>query len=574
MPTRKTRHGYGYRARNLSSKITHTVFKPIDGWVGGDALDAPPGSCVSGKNIWIENNSLVPRPGLTSVGTVDFLSGPITGIATYVRSDPTGVRAYPIQDYLFAASKEQLTSQATFAMGTPSYSQHTEAWVSWKTMSIESAGGKTYSDTLAIGRSRLMSSSVYLERLGYPVLVFGFPTANNAANIGVCSSANTAVSYLTGAPNVIGDIVAFDNSPIAWGIYSEGAMIGNRVQWPVGSDMEDWTGIGSGAEDLVDMSGTATRAFVQGDELLLATQKEIWRGRKVGGAYRFQFSPMIREMGIPFPDAAVKTPHGIFFLGTDYMVYRLSGGAIQPVGQAILQELRDTIYSDTEYTAAIYGNTHMSYDPRHGIVTLHYSNSSLGYGNPKAFSLHLLDGMKWTPQEFGLGIYDSCVANIEHGSKAFHQANFGSASAAPFGLDEVVYSGSTAVIGSSTVTTFGSVMVHSFTTNLDNGEPRESQYYSGGIFTGDNENMKLMTEVRVDTRADSSSNLSIAASGNLGGAFATEAEFAVSVQSNTSQTRVFPKVSGQYHQIRVTSEDTGWKLTRIGTKAQITGKAL
>jgi len=534
----------------MSSNVTHNTFKPTEGWVGMDSLDAPPSSCVVGsKNIWLESNAIIPREGMISLGT-STAPGATDDVIGLVAFAPSIENLFPQQAWLVSQSY----SGRTFMIFSPTAgdSNDSEAWGSWKSLTPVSAAGRTLSFSAA-GGNRAFSDVIFLDRIGESVALVGRSQAG--WSLGVVQSNTTALSYLTGSPQVVGDVCVFDNSPIVWGIRddSTATIYETRVQWPVGSDAEDWTGIGSGAEDLVDITGTATRIFTVGDQLILATENEIWRGRKIGGSYRFQFSPLVRNLGIPYASAAVSTPHGIFWLGSDYMVYKLVGAQITPVGQPILQELRDTLWpEDTTYK---YNNLFMAYDPRQEAVTLHYSATPTK-GADRGFTYHIY-GNKWTPQRYGTRLCCSTFADIGHGTE---RSNLSSTQQGP---KEVIYGAAN-----------GSVLVHSFVSGLDDGQDREAVYISGGVFTGDNENMKLMTEIKMDARTDSTSNMSVHGSGNLGGAFATDSQFAVSVQSNTSQTRVFPKVSGQYHQVKVTSEDTGWRLMRIGVKAQTTGKAL
>ena len=335
---------------------------------------------------------------------------------------------------------------------------------------------------------------------------------------------------------------------------SSNSVIVTRVQWPVGSDPEDWVGIGSGFEDLVDMIGFPSRIFAEEDRMILATTKEIWQGRKVGGPFRFRFTPLARELGMPFPSAAIRTPSGIFWLNDDYMVYRLVGNSIQAVGKPILNSLRNEL----EFTAQGQITTNerglfMSYNPAQLSMTLHYTSNftSFPQGTNQGFTLHLAEGNVWTPFTSTLSMTAATHFNWRdlRGGTNYPTTVFGSTySAGAFTFSEE--------------------------TNLDFGNSFEARYTSGGMFTGDAENTKFLEGVRLDLRGNSASSMTVSASGDLGRTFGSGAsqQIAISADSNSTQVFVPFTVSGLYHALEFRSEDTGWELTRVQAKARILGK--
>ena len=119
-----------------------------------------------------------------------------------------------------------------------------------------------------------------------------------------------------------------------------------------------------------------------------------------------------------------------------------------------------------------------------------------------------------------------------------------------------------------------SVCHYSAMTNRDLDQQIDYQWQSGGLFTGDQENVKFMDEMKLDVRGDSASSLSVRVSGNLVGAWATNSQQAISAQSNFSQVHVYPKVTGAYHSIMLESSDTGWEVSRIGARAIINGRSI
>jgi hypothetical protein len=534
------------------------MFKPTAGWSAAEAFDSPPESIVSGHNVWIENKKLKPRSGLSQLypilsGSATMFDSKVDGLISTRwgahAATPSGASQEP--GFWLVGVELSMDSGTTVGAFNPTIGG-TEGAGTWSELSLVTAGGK---DQMPQGSQtndvyRVFDTIAYMSTVEEQGLVFGI-TPLSAPGRALSASwwpnvwipNEDTYSYLTGAPRVYGDVITFDNSPIVWG-----ADTGiTKVQWPTGADIFDWTGIGSGFDLLVDMVGRPTRAFATEDQMILASTEEIWRGRKIGGAYRFAFSPLNRSLGMPLPFAAIQTPFGIFWLNDDYMVYRLQGNAIEPVGQAILQTLRDNAY-----ISYVDPSTFFSYDPRHLTLTLHYATASGEAGSTKAFTLHLAEGMVWTPQTFGKALQHSTTCAVEnvgtttHGTSVEENAFFGS-------YDAGVY-------------------YYSDTTNKDFGVAKEAQWMSGGLFIGDPDNTKFLSELKIDARADSTSDFTVKVSGNLGGAFATGSEHSFSVQSNTSQIHDYPKVSGAYHTVMLTSEDTGWEVSRLRAKAVINGE--
>jgi hypothetical protein len=410
---------------------------------------------------------------------------------------------------------------------------------------MTSAGGGEYSADFL---NQVRCADVWSTAEGKPVVVF---TDSSDQSLGVIDFVDDVFSSLTEAPVGAKDVVRFDNSPLAWGATIAGVPA-NRIAWPTGSNYDDWTGIGSGFEDLVDMRGSATRAFVLGDEVILATTVELWRGRKVGGPFRFAWSPITREFGMPFKNAAISTPLGIFWLNNDLMVYHYFGGRITPVGQAIQEELRKSL----EINSTVIGKRHfMSYDQTRNAITFHYwgvGDATAG-GATRGFTYHI-EEQAWTPQTFAVGTSQGLLCSAYGTTDPDFTESFGP---------------KTTYFGTST----GSIVQYSPTAAADlNTGATESDMVSGGIFTGDPTSNKFFDEARLDIRADSASSLTLSVSNDMGASFDYSGGIAISAASNTTQVRLFPKLTGDYFQMRLTSEDTGWEFNRFTGIAQQRGE--
>src|SRR3990167_4515165 len=351
----------------------------------------------------------------------------------------------------------------------------------------------------------------------------------------------THFSPLTGGPSAY-DIVTFDNRLVAWNCSS----IGQRAQWCVAGDPEDWTGIGSGSEDLVDMQGAGTRIFVSNDELILASNAEIWRGRAIGEPYTFQFVPLERRLGMPFPRAALNTPLGIFWLGDQNMIYRLAGGQITPFGQPWQTYLQAnnpapdvaffTFNNQLNHLRMYYSTTSTSYPTRS--ITFDFTTNNVyhetwgsvmqgGFSLPGTLANWLIAGR--TP----------VVLNIPEAV--------------------VTSNGSTARLHPSATSDYGSI-------------PTEEAMFAP-LFTSNPEHHKYVQEVRMDARADATSSLSLAWVDDIGGHNSTGTHtFSISASSNFSQYKANFGVPARYPAMRLTSNDGGaWRIARYFVKAKPDG---
>lgn len=551
--TRRTQ--FGYRRRRPTSDQTHVGFKPL-GWSDQPDVDAPVGSMQSGQNMWLEQGRMRPRSRLSTIGDTNIATpifAPVQG--SFLHDDIDGVQ------YAMAVSSV-----------TVSFLELTGSWVSLNYAS----GASDYPLTSAGDLNYVNGDSVYLPRRDLNITVF--TNAQEPLFAWGGPSDGTAYSTLTQAP-IAADVVTFDNSPIAWNTFefSQSKRFVTRVQWPQVQDPENWLGIGSGFEDLVDMRGAGTRIFKLGDEMILATTQEIARGRRVGGAFRFAFTPLTQEMGMPFPRATIQTKLGIFWLNDDYMVYLLQpGGKISPVGQFLLQDLRDTLVD--------FGRAFFSQDEARQQVTLHYT-TALNEWPQRAFTLHAAE-QQWAPQRYAHNLTSAVRLDITNSAITWGDddgsgwVGGGSATVASQtstwlqlegrdgSVDPLLFS------SGGTAYTFSSVASRDGDGTANDASVVEAQYVSTGLFTGDPIHHKWVDRVRIDARADSASSLSVGVSGNLGGAYVEGAEQAFSVNSQTSQLYVPLTQGGEYFSLRLSSEETGWEVSRVFVRGRILGDSL
>lgn len=503
---------------NPTSRLSVQRVIPIAGFSPLPQGTAPLGSLSSGQNVWIREEGLEPRERLSRVGTNIFNAAP-TGAFLY--DDIAGVQ-YPV-----VASARTIGYLDGDAWGALLYVSGTS--------NLPPTGDQT---------NLWFGTSVYLERadLNLGILTNGI----NPLFAWNGPSSSTGFSTLTEAP-IAKDVALLDNSILAWNIreLSSTSRFVQRVQWCVGGNPEDWTGIGSGFEDLVDMRGEGTRIFTQGDEAVLASTEEIWVGRVIGGPFRFQFAPLSRSLGIPYARAALQTPLGLFWLGPDFMVYRLAGRQIEPIGLPIQRDLRETLKSPQ--------NAFFSYHPQIGAVTIHYS-AAAGAAADRAWTYHV-SPQAWTPQRFATGLAVGFVGPTASSATTWGGL-IGTMGSQGFTFNELlgVTGADSAYLLSSTGTAWrfdasatsddGATVLHSATLPLGLDAFRRFDFH----------------ETRLKIAAPSASSLSVGFSGDGGSTVPVEMNLAISASSHVADYRAFATNGGFAPALQVRSTGGQWRL--------------
>lgn len=374
------------------SYLSEALIRPIGGWTEAQDVSARPESIVSGQNIWVRRGSLEPRYKLSHASFNPIISG--SSLSNEFSQNP------------------QWVSQATRPLGTMTYFEltngslypvvanytlplnqnslyYTDGTVpfSWSRLSSVPANGITLNlstDTRFTPRGAV----VYSASTNRNLLVFTTGTSLASQGLGCWAGpiGNPATySSLSNSPDGV-DVCVFDNRPVVWAATG----IPQRAKWPVAGDPYDWTGIGSGNEDLVDMIGAGTRIFATEDQMVLCSGLEMWRGRKVGPPYVFAFSPIHRQIGIPYGRAAIQTPLGIIWLGHDYNVYLMDGEQIRPIGDAIQRQLMDTLVGpDVAF---------FSFHPTLYQLRLFYTTTGTEYPQ-HSFTYHFKEGV-WSAEVY------------------------------------------------------------------------------------------------------------------------------------------------------------------------------
>lgn len=257
--------------------------------------------------------------------------------------------------------------------------------------------------------ARYWGASIYDPKIDSNLFIYGARTLGASIWSGLIANDNTIRSGLNVMPFGAQDAVAHDHRLIMWNVRiggSSSTRAPTRLQWSAFDAPMDWTSPGAGYYDITDMRGYGTRCFAWGNEIVLATTHELWRATPSGrGAY--EFSPIDHTRGIPLEESAICTPDGIFWLGTDAVVYRYAGQNVEPIGQAIMQTLRQQInFATSAYTgsSAIGTQPHFGWDAISRQLLLFYvdtaSLKAFAAGSRTLAFAYSLDDKVWMPQRY------------------------------------------------------------------------------------------------------------------------------------------------------------------------------
>ena len=512
----------GAPAREAPSTLSEARFSPTLGWTDLPDTVSPLGSMISGQNVWIRNARLTPRDRLAILGSNNLLSDAAAGAFEYVSSNGT---VFPM-----------IASASTIAYLDGSAWTH----LRYQTSPTNDAPSGAATDDFR-------GVSVYLKRHDANVVImtngvdrlFEWQGIDDPTGDASGSDRTNNFSTLSGTPPIAQDIVLFDNRPVVWNTtdVSTGTKFAQRLQWPVKGDPEDWTGIGSGVEDIIDMMGEGTRLFAEDGRMIAASTKQIWELAESDAPFIFRKRPLSTKVGIPFARASVQTPAGIFFLNNDYMVYRLQGGQLEPIGKQIQRELRTNL---KDFTTAFMG-WHATAQQ----VTLYYTETS-GNSPERGFTFNT-ENSTWTPQAFGNAVTAGFEARVANSL-----------------VETLVASDGTALSYSTSAISDGWVSA---------GELVRSEAVFGGFYTDSPNREVFNDEIRLTYTANSGSSLTVEVSLDGGATYGFEERQDLFTSSTATQKRIHPKLSGLYGTMRLRSEDSGtWEIYDIYTRARVQGE--
>lgn len=220
--------------------------------------------------------------------------------------------------------------------------------------------------------------------------VFGTTLVCGAGQGGKCyqwlSDVDTAPTVITNAPDA------------DWGWVEDAKLVtlkDNIIKNSNTGDLTDWTpAAGSSAyedtkEDAHKLIG---RAFVNGENLIFAEEKKIFRLRWVGGTVKWSWVRVDAEVGIMSPNSYVVRGGVCIIFGRDD-VYSYNGGMLQPIPNNTLRKyLYEDINTDQRFKFFSWHN-----GKPYNEVHMHYASANSDE-NDRAVIFHLYENW-WSKRD-------------------------------------------------------------------------------------------------------------------------------------------------------------------------------
>lgn len=587
------------------STTTEHVVAPLGGFQpSGNEFTRELGSLASAQNVWVRDEVLEPRWRLSSQ-SINHLNSALTSFGNTTNPSSSGTRCIgivPISDLPVVDDNVFVSGRSTsigpmWLSGTTGnlclgiLTAQSPSRLTWVNMSAttydsdfyphsnETFDNNSLLSTLFTGASvytnaNWRSAMVYSASLDLTLAVLAAGTASyisqtpravagteanpseylmvtTGRRVVISGAASSFYGRLRNAPRAV-DVTNFADRAVAWNCDG----IGTRVAWAVEGDPTDWTGIGAGSQDLADMTGYGTRIFSVGEQMILASNREIWRGRFIGDPYYMQFSPIIRTVGMPYERATLETPRGIFWLGENFTLYNMQGESITeltletPTLQNFLRQ--NLVAPDVAF---------FTYNQLLNQLRLHYSTTTSSY--PTQTLVYDVDDKTWFTETSSHAVTAGISSPLltARYSNTSADASGQWVSARPLGVyGAVVTSGGT----------FG-VLTESATSELGSSVEEDATFV---VAFANPTRKATIVEARYDFSARSASSVTASWSTNFGASTATAQVLSVASASYASQIITYPKVTAQNLTQRLQSTNGGWQLQRLYNRFDDAGEAV
>lgn len=484
-----------------------------------------PGSAISMTNHLPLDGALIPRSRLSSLNTLRTLSA-IWGLA-----ERTDANALTPEIWASGGTRHgYVTSNGSISLAS-------------------------FVSSFGLGTAPTLGSSGWL----YTQAFFGgIGSTGNNALIAAGNSQDTVVvlwrdasaaaaplfSYLTSAPRAKA-VTSYNNYVIAWNVAPAGVANVTRAQWCVRGSPSNWTGEGSGFEDLLAMRGSGTVAYGLPDSrFLLFSDLETWYGIDAAYPSQFVFAPLDPKIGCPYPLTLQWCDRGLLFVGSDGAVRLIprEGGPSQVVSASMAKLFRRSTPNNAIVSWAMYDATTRIYHLSVG--------DSATTGNQRSYVLNIDTGA-W-------GLADYGVTNANRGLAVYqpvlksHTGNEG------------IYFGSS----NGTVYSTSSLLAQDTP-----GSVVTAVWQSGPIATDLAGNYKQLTKIALDYRATSKSTVTCKISQDGGNNYeATGALMSLTSAPVAGRVELDVYRGGAFPAIELTSTSTGYEFHRMDVAMNLGGR--
>jgi hypothetical protein len=518
VPIRQTK--YGFPPRSFPQQESRkSIFEPVRGFDGGQApQELSPGFTPESQN-WIHSGGyLTPRSGLSRYD------------ATFALGDATlfAMEAYDVQNrrYGIQASSETIGFHATGAL-------------SWSTLSYADSGSAPNAE-INIGWDgdyiydivRDKNIAVLTNNRQLPKSIVVEPSTTTFSDF----------TFVASRFSKARSVCAVDNSLVWFNTSTTTQEFPQRVEVSARGNIRNYTqGTGEAVfEDIMDMRGQGVKAIAEGDNVVLFTDQQIWRGRPTGDAYRFRYYCVNRTLGCPYPKTIAETPKGIVFLGGDLELYMLTGDDTVPLGPTYAKGPDQGDHSRVQlYLQRVLQNGDLAwaeYNDRDRVYELYYTSNEVSSNlYPKnRIALHF-DNMSFFVSKFSHELSAGCVLqDVEEA--ATWDSN-------PYTWEQYDVLWDSARLGAAdrrmaVFSSAGTPYRFRSDQTTDDGTAIDCRWRSHGLNQGDEFRFDQLYEVWVEYNADSASSLSVMVSDTVGNTFIDGFEKRLSASSHSVE--MFP----------------------------------
>lgn len=465
------------------------IFTPTLGLHHGETpQDLRPGYTPDAYNFVWNGGYITPRSGLSQFkGGTSKLSGAALGAWR--------MQSVAAEQFLVGASSRTL---AVYDPSIPQWSALSYQLPSgWSSAATPSGTSVKYWDATHIYDAASNANLAVLTNDVDPPFVF-----NVSGSVATFSNLTDFLSLASRAVSVC----AFDNRLVWFNVKSTSSTFPTRVMWsPRGLPRNYQLIDGAGFEELLDMAGHGQKVVPESDGLLLFTDEEIWRGRPRGDAYVFDFYPIQRQFGCPYPNTIVRTPAGTMFVGRDLELYVVRSDSVQPVGPAeeggasrIQSFLRGEITNAKRMWA--------TYSPQEQRYELYYTAADSSEGYPKRALYYSLLDRSFLPQRLNHEL-STGVDYTDPGQPQTWDLTTATWDEIVTAWDDMTVSGSDYYINA--FSSSGTAYHFNDAQTSDDGSAFTAQWTSHALNNADHLRYEQLTDLWVDYKANSASNISV-----------------------------------------------------------------
>jgi hypothetical protein len=318
--------------------VLSEIISPVGGFDGSvPPENLRPGKTPHSENLIVEGDFLVQRSGISDYNP------PIPGShATNEERFTLAAKGYGLDGILYYVTVSERTHASATSDGGFAWTASAD---NLQTLGYGSASTKSYFDWTEFYEPDANDNAIVITK-GDGVPVYKALSGDSLGKWYEHTGFTSVESYAQ-------CVASYDQRLLFFNIAPDASSDPNvkRVRWSVRGDPLDFSSAGAGFDDLLDMRGFGTVLLPDRDRLLLFSNKEVWQARARRDAYAFDFAPLNRATGAPYPRTVVPTNVGVIWIGEDYHVYRLVGTEVRQFEPAIQEYLRDNLREEVEFWA-------------------------------------------------------------------------------------------------------------------------------------------------------------------------------------------------------------------------------